>query len=276
MEGATPLFRQNYVPGISGGPRQRLRVTLQTAQPFGVRLIPRTDFGLSIPAGFLAVAALMELGFSRARATLIVVLGGCVLAVIAELSHGITGEFIIWPAAAARAFGLAVGAFIALVIVPYTVRLGELTRVRLFIAAYAAVMIGWLWRPFVLRLSPSAIAEQLSLPHWMPMRAFGDNLNVFDVGQIIELGFLFVPFGALLEAWPARDRGAFRWLLPAVWFSALLVTGQIFMQPRTFDITNFLIMVAGSWIGWWIARRAGVPRHGTWLPEKNSNAGLAA
>ncbi|HEY4133404.1 MAG TPA: VanZ family protein [Gemmatimonadaceae bacterium] len=267
MEAATPLFRQDYVPGIFGGPRRRLSVTLHTAEPISFHLIPRTDFGLSIPAGLLAVAALMELGMSGGLAAVVVSLGGCALAVIAELAHGITGEIIVWPAVVAHAMGIAVGAVLALVVMPRVAKLSELARVRLFFVAYAAVMISWLWRPFVPRTSMAAIAEQLSRPHWMPMRAFGENLNVFDVGQIIELGFLFVPLGALLETWPARDRGWMRWLMPGVWFSAVLVFGQVFIAARTFDITNFLIMVAGVWIGWWIARRAGVSPHGTWLPD---------
>lgn len=267
MEGLTPLFRQAYAPGIAGGPLQRLRITLSIATPVSFTSIPRSDFGLSIPAGFLAVAALMELGASRLSATVLVILGGSSLSVLTELTHGATGALIVWPAVTALALGMSVGAVIGALTVPHLTRLNELTRVRLFVAAYAAVMIGWLWRPFVARTSASAIAEQLSRQHWTPMAAFGAIQSPFDIGQILQLGFLFLPFGALLEAWPARDRGAMRWLMPGVWLAATIAVGQIFIAPRTFDITNFLIMVAGAWVGWWIARRAQVPRRGTWLSD---------
>jgi glycopeptide antibiotics resistance protein len=266
IEGAAPLFRQDYAPGISGGPLQRLRITLAIA-PVSFTPLPRSDFGLSIPAGFLAVAALMELGLSRWLATTLVVIGGVALSVSTELAHGATGELIVWPAVTALALGMAVGAVLAALTVDRFSRLHELTRVRLFLAAYAAVMIGWLWRPFALRTSASAIGAQLTRPHWTPMAAFGGSGSPFDIGQIIQLGFLFIPLGAMLEAWPARERGTLRWLMPGVWLAAIIVVGQMFIAARTFDITNFLIMVAGAWTGWWIARRAGVPQRGSWLPD---------
>jgi glycopeptide antibiotics resistance protein len=265
MEGSAPLFRQEYVPGISGDPLQRLRIALASADPFSIAAMPRSDLGLSIPAGFLAVAALMELGIPSAVAMLLVMAGGAVLSVSTELAHGATGEVISWPAVAALTFGMSVGAIVAPMIVPRVMRLRELTRVRLFIAAYAAVIVGWLWRPFLPRTSLAAIAAQLSLPHWTPMAAFGGSGSPFDIGQIIQLGYLFVPFGAMLEVWPARDRGAMRWVLPGVWLAAIIGIGQMFIAARTFDITNFLIAVSGVWLGWWIARRAGVAARGTWL-----------
>src|SRR6185503_17766709 len=96
-------------------------------------------------------------------------------------------------------------------------RFTGVARIRLFVAVYAAVLIGWLWRPFIPRLSREAVAEQLSRPHLIPMAAFGTSGSVFAVGQIIQLFFLFLPFGALLEAWPARESGWLRWLMPGVW-----------------------------------------------------------
>jgi hypothetical protein len=53
--------------------------------------------------------------------------------------------------------------------------------------------------------------------------------------------------------------------MPGVWLAALIEAGHIMIAARVFDITNFLIMVAGVWMGWWIARRAGVGPRGTWL-----------
>jgi glycopeptide antibiotics resistance protein len=268
IEGVLPLFRQAYVPGVSGPPLTRLRTALAFARPVTFTPLPRSDFGLSIPAGFVAVAALMELGVSRWVATVLVVLGGSVLAVVTELAHGAVGALIVWPAVFALSLGMSVGAVVAALTVRRFLRVDELTRVRVFIGAYATVVVGWLWRPFAPRASWPAIAAQLTRPHWIPMAAFGGGGSPFDIGQIIQLGFLFIPLGAMLEAWPARERGLMRWLMPGVWLAAIVGAGQIFIEGRTFDITNCLIMVAGVWIGWWIARRAGVPRRGTWLAQR--------
>jgi glycopeptide antibiotics resistance protein len=266
MEGATPLFRQTYAPGTTGGPLHRLHLTLGTAEPFSIGMVPASDFGLSIPAGCLTVAALMEFGISRVAATIAVALVGSAVAFASEIAHGTTGEVVVWAAAAAHALGLIVGALIAAVFLPRIVRrFTGVTRIRIFIAAYAVVLIGWLWRPFRPLVSSVQLAQQLSLPHWIPMTAFGRSGSVFAVGQIIQLFFLFLPLGALLEAWPARESGWMRWLMPGVWLALFIAAGQIFIAARTFDVSNFLIMIAGVWMGWWIARRAGVPRCGTWL-----------
>lgn len=264
IERAAPLFRQVYAPGAAGGPLRRLRLTLATAAPLSTPL-PRSDFGLSIPAGFLAVVALVELGLSRWLATALVVIGATAISFAAEVAHGTTGELIIWSGPVSQSLGFLVGACAAVAVIPRILRLAEDTRARLFVVAYGAVMIAWLWRPFFPRTSSAAIMEQLSSSHWIPMAAFGGSGSVLDVAQIIQLGFLFVPFGAMLEAWPARDRGSLRWLMPGVWLAAVIVIGQVFIAGRMFDITNFLIMIAGVWMGWWIARRAGIPRQGNLL-----------
>lgn len=266
MEAGTPVVRQGYISVASASPIDKLRATLAAAGPLSFASVGASEFVLSIPAGFLAVAALMELGMSMAIATALAVIVGGAVSFVFEASHGVSAEIIFWGAAAARAVGIGVGAVLGAVVVPRVARLDELTRVRLFIAGYAAVIMGWLWRPFIPR-SLSAIAQELPIGHWIPMATFGGSGSFFDVGQIIELAFLFVPFGAMLEAWPAREHGALRWLMPGVWLSALVAFGQLFIGARVFDITNFLIMVAGVWMGWWIARRAGILARGTWLPD---------
>ena len=268
VEGATPFFRQDYLPDRAGGPIHRLHLTLAAARPFSFSAMPWTELVLSMPAGFVAVAALAEFGLSAGGAAVLVAILGIVISVGAELAHGTTGVYIVWSAVVAHALGVALGGVAAaLWLRPLAARFSGRARVRVFIAAYAIMLAGWLWRPFLPRESGAALAEQLSRPHWMPMSVFGGSGSAILVGDTVQFFLLFFPFGAVLGAWPARERGMMRWLMPGVWLALLLAFGQLFVQARSFDVTNLLIMIAGVWLGWWIARRAGIPRRGTWLAD---------
>jgi glycopeptide antibiotics resistance protein len=265
MEGVAPLFNQEMVTQ-AGGPLTRLRVTLGTAPALSFASVPFTDVVFSLPAGFLGVAALAEFGVARNTAAIILGVGGTALAFLSEISHGATGEEIIWGAALAHSIGIAAGAVIAMYRLPsITQRYRGVSRVRAFLAAYTAFLIVWIWRPLLPRWSPSAIVENLSVSHWIPMSALGQRGDVFTVAKVIQLFALIMPLGALHAAWPARHHGRLRWVLPVVWLSAVLALGHAFIDERFFDITNFLIMAAGAWLGWWIARRAGIPERGTWM-----------
>ena len=266
VEGATPFFRQDYLPERAGGPFHRLRLTLAEARPFALSSLPWTELVLSIPAGFVAVAALTEFGLSAGIATGGVAVLGIVVSVSGELAHGTTGVYIVWSAVAAHALGVMIGGVIAFFSLrPIVSRFTGRARVRVFIAAYAIMLAGWLWRPFIPRMSAGGIGEQLSTPHWMPMAVFGGSGSAILVGDTVQFFLLFFPFGALLGAWPARERGLMRWLMPGVWLALGLAFGQVFIRARSFDVTNLLIMIAGVWLGWWVTRRAGVARRGTWL-----------
>ena len=265
MEGATPLFRQEVIP-VGGGPLTRLRHTVGAATPLTLGSIPMGDLVLSIPAGFLAVAALAELGASRTAAAIGVAIVGTVLAFGSEVAHGATGEVIVWGAVVAHALGIACGAMVATAFLPaITQRFRGAARVRVFLLAYAAVLAAWLWRPFVPRGSFAEMADQNTREAWIPMASLAARGDVFTVGHVMQLFFLMLPVGAVLGAWPVSERGWLRWVLPAVWLSALFELGHIVIAARTFDVTNALIMIAGAWVGWWIVKRAGVPKRGTLL-----------
>jgi VanZ family protein len=264
MEGVAPLFRQEMV-AQAGGPLTRLRNTLASAPALSLSSFPLTDVVLSVPAGFLGVAALAEFGLSRTLAAVITTIVGVLVAFLSEIAHGTTGEIIIWGAALAHAIGIAAGAVIAAIALPaITQRYRGVSRVRAFLAVYVAFLVVWIWRPFVPRWSLSAIVDGF-VNGWVPMAALAMRGDVFTVGKVIQLFALMMPLGALHGAWPARHRGPMRWVLPVVWLSAVLAFGHVFIDERLFDITNFLIMAAGAWLGWWIVRRADIPERGTWL-----------
>lgn len=265
MEGLAPLFRQEMVGG-GGGPLARLRTTLASAAPFSLEAMPITDTIFSIPAGFLCVAALAELGLSRAQSSVVAAIIGVAVSFLSETAHGATGEAITWAAAAAHALGTVAGAAIAGFALPaITQRLRGAERVRAFLIAYVLFLVVWIWRPFVPRWPLSTIVTDLTIQSWIPMSALSQNANVFGVAKVIQLFALLMPLGAIHAAWPATHRGPMRWVLPVVWLSAILTLGHMVIAERLFDVTNFLIMVAGAWLGWWIVRRAGVPERGTWL-----------
>lgn len=271
MEGLAPLFRQEIVTA-AGGPLTRLKTTLASAAALSFSSFPLTDVVFAVPTGFLGVAALAELGVSRAAAAVIVAIGGVLVAFGSEVAHGATGEIIVWGAAVAHATGIIVGVLIGALALPWiTQRYRGVARARAFLAAYVVFLVAWIWRPFALRVSLSSIGDQL-LGGWIPMAALAQRGDVFTVGKVIQLFALMMPLGAFHGAWPARHRGPMRWVLPAVWLSAVLSLGHAFIEERLFDITNFLIMAAGAWLGWWIVRRAGIPERGTWLSPNRREA----
>lgn len=263
MEAFTPLFRQQYLPYVAGGPLTRLRTTLLFAQPASLSTIPLTDLLLSIPAGFLSVAALAEFAISRPAAAVVAAVIGLVLSIAGELLHAATGELVVWGAVVAHGAGIAAGALLASASLPaITQRWRGAARARAFYIAYAIIMMIWAWRPFTPRWRPSWIALQLRKEAWIPMLALAQRGDVFTVGHVIQLFSLAMPLGAVMEAWPLRRSGWLRWVLPAVWLTAVLEIGHIFVESRTFDVTNFLILSSGAWMGWWIVRRAGVSEKG--------------
>jgi VanZ family protein len=267
-EGIAPLLRQEYLP-VYGGPLTRLRATFAAAAPLTLGSIPVTDLVFSIPAGFLGVTALTELGLSRSSAAIAMSVGGVTLSFLAEVAHGATGEVIVWGAAVAHAVGMIGGAVLAHAFLPaITQRFRGVRRARLFLLVYVAFLLVWLWRPFVPRWPLWSGFASLTVESWTPMNGLAQRSDVFSVAKVIQLFGLLMPVGALLGAWPVRKRGPLRWVLPAVWLSAVLALGHIMIDERTFDITNFLIMVAGAWLGWWVVRRAGVPERGLLLDPR--------
>jgi glycopeptide antibiotics resistance protein len=262
MEGATPLFRQERLP-VGGGPLSRLRQAIAMAEPVSIWTMPLTELVLSVPAGFLSVAALAEFGIERWTAVGIVAAIALPLSLIAEAAHGATGEVMSWGAMVAHGGGIIAGAAIAAAALPaITQRYRGVARARAFAVAYVVTLAVWSWRPFIPRTSFSEVVADFALGHWIPMSALAVRGDVFTVGHVIQLFALAMPLGALLAAWPVRHTGWWRWILPAIWLFAAFEIGHAFIAERMFDITNFLILVAGAWMGWWILRRAGVPERG--------------
>ena len=262
-EAFTPLFRQGMVPYVYGGPVIRLRTALLFTPPFSIWRIPRADLLLALPAGFLAFAAIAEVGVATATTLIAVAVLATALSFLAEIAHGSTGELVLWEAVFAHAAGMTIGAFIAWRSLPaFMRRFREERRAGVFFIAYALTMIAWSWRPFIPRTGHAEILAEFSREHWIPLRSLALRGDIFTVGHVVQMFALTLPLGAMLAVWPLRERGALRWVLPVVWMAAVLELAHGLIAGRTFDVTNFLIQGAGGWMGWWLVRRAGFTAQG--------------
>jgi hypothetical protein len=178
----------------------------------------------------------------------------------------VAGEPIIWGSAIAHAVSVAGGAWCGAWMLPkLTTHFRGRERPKLLLVAYLLLVLYWSWRPFYPDFSADSMREQFSAAHWIPLQALSVRVDLFSVTDIIAQFLLYLPIGALLAVWPLRERGAWRGLLPAVYFSIVLELGKIVVAERFFDVTHILIQVAGAAIGWIVVRRSGFRVYGeTW------------
>jgi hypothetical protein len=88
-------------------------------------------------------------------------------------------------------------------------------------------------------------------------------VDVFSALHVAQQFLLYVPLGALLAVWPLRRSGRLAALRPGIWLAGLIELGHIVVAGRTFDVTNFLLALAGLAIGWIAVRRCGYEPYGT-------------
>jgi VanZ family protein len=231
IETAVPLFRQDEVFGSSGGPIARMSIALASFSWRSLLDLPIEDFFLFLPAGMLAVAALVEADLGYAAARTRVVVYGAALALLAELLHGPNGQPII------------AGAVIRLL---------------------ATLIALWALRPWVPEFLP--LSERLSADWWVPLAALGGRMDVFSVADVVGPFCLYLPLGALLAVWPWRRTGWLGNLWPAVWLAFGTEALQLVVQGRFVDVTDPLIQLSGAIIGWTIIRRAGYHPYGESQP----------
>ena len=263
LEAVFPVLRQTVLPGAQGGPLARLAVSLQHFEVGSILAIPWFDIVLVAPAGAFAVAALVEASRGYATAAWLTVLGGSLLMILAELAHGPLGQSIQLGAIVSHVAGLAVGAWAAAWFLPrLSRRLRGPDRPLVLLVLYAALVLLWVWRPFLPDIDLQAIAAQLSLGRLVPLRSLGDRMDLYSVADVAELFLLFLPLGSLLAVWPLERRGAWSFFLPALYLAIGIELGQIFLAERYFDVTDILVAGSGAVIGWLVTRRAGFAPYG--------------
>jgi glycopeptide antibiotics resistance protein len=262
-EAATPLFRNNQLPWVPGGPLAWMREGLAYSTPLAWEQVPLADVLLVAPAGFLIVMALAEGGRATAVAWRLTAGVGAVLLLGSELAHGVIRLPIRWEAVATQAAALGLGAWAAHRWLASLSRgLRGPARAQAWFAAYAVLLLLWGLRPFYPVMSVSALAAHFTAARLVPLQALAERTDVFSVVHVAQQFLLYLPLGAVLAVWPLRRAGRWSHLWPAVYLTAAVEVGHLVLVDRTFDVTNVLIAAAGLAIGWILVRRAGFLPYG--------------
>jgi len=269
FEASFPLMRSGK-PGAYGGPAARLAWSLRHLWLGTIGQLPLFDVLLFLPAGFLAVLALVEAGEGYGPAARWTALGGLAVAVVGEAAHLILAQPFVLGAIVVHAAAVAAGAWIAGHTVPaMTRRWRGRRRPILFLVAYMCVLALWSWRPFDLQLPASSVPGGLSWRRLLPMASLGMRADLYSVSDVTVSFFLFVPVGCVLAAWPPRRRGLASGVLSAFGLALLLEAGQLFVASRFVDVTDALVTFAGAAVAWAVIREAGYPVRGTLLDEES-------
>jgi len=266
-EAATPLFSSEPLQNLEGGPFTRLSILLRLSLPLSAGEIPMLDVPLLIPAGFLAVMALAELGWNQRRAWLVVATLSALVVIPLHVLHGALGIPVRWEAAATDVIAIAFGAWAAQRwLAPITQLLRGSARARAAIFAGALALVAWGWRPFLPKTDFRSIAEQILPSHFVPLASLAMRADIFSALHVAQQFSLYLPLGALLAVWPLRRTGWMAHLLPGVLLAAGIEIGHIVILERFFDVTNALLAWSGLLVGWIVVRRCGYAAYGEALP----------
>jgi glycopeptide antibiotics resistance protein len=273
LEAVTPLLRQERWADAWGPPGQRFAIAFRRLDPASWSQLGAIDLLLFVPAGFLAVTALVELGWSYRRAAPTVAIVGVIASPLLELLRGAGGFILAYGPMVTHAVGFAAGAGLAAWSLPWLTRTvrGRFRPLGL-LAVYGLIVLVWWTRPFYLERSLAGIAENLSPERFLPLQAYRDRFDLHSAADATIAALLFLPLGTLLAVWPLRRSGPFRGLLPGVLLALFAESLQIVLAARTFDLTDVLIASAAMGVGCALARRAGYAPYGELLPAVSPQA----
>jgi len=261
LEAAVPLFRQDEVAGVAGGPLARLRTVAAAFQWRSLLQLPAGDFVIFLPAGVFAVAAFAEAGIRYPVARRRTIALGAGLALLAELLHGPNGQPMVAGAVLVHASAVATGAWIAARFLPaWSQAWRGAARPRWVLRGLAVLIALWALRPWVPEFLP--VSGRLSPDWWVPLAALGGSMNVFSVVDVIAPFCLYFPLGALLAVWPWRRAGWMAHLWPAAYLAITTEALQLFVRGRFVDVTDPMVQFSGALIGWTVIRRAGYRSYG--------------
>ena len=262
-EALAPLFHSAPLPMMQGGPLSRLTIALDAAFPLSWREIPVVDLALFGAAGFLLVALLRERGRSFQQAVAVVAIGGAGVVLGSHVVHGAFSLAIRWEVIATDTLAVALGAAAAeRWLAGITRAYRGASRARLAFVAYAVLLVLWGWRPLSIETRWNVVAAQVNSVALTPLQSLAERFDVFSVLHVMQQFLLYVPLGALLAVWPLRRAGRLAHLRSGVWLAAIIELGHIVVAGRTFDVTNFLLALAGLSVGWVAVRRCGYEPYG--------------
>lgn len=265
-EALVPLFRQATPPGAYGWPLSRMAAVLRDFRWSSVTELPLADFPLFLPAGFFAVAALVESGRPYRGSATRVALAGVALAFLLEVAHGFLGLRLQLGAAVVHALAVATGSMLAVGLLPrFSRSFRGRARPQVLALLYVGLIALWILRPYVPTTDTGTIVTELGRRWWLPLGAHRIRVDVFSVVDLVTGFMVFLPAGALLAVWPVRLRGALSGFLPLVYLAVTLELAQFLLPTRTVDATDILVQSAAAAVGWTIARRAGFRVYGSML-----------
>lgn len=263
LEAWSPLLRQERYGDAWGSPWRRFGVAISRLELSTIRELPLFDVLLFAPAGFLAVAALVELGWHYRRAAVTVSVVGLVAVTVAELSRGFIGFILSWGPIATHAAAIALGAVAAVrLLPPFTRKARGAERPLALFLLLAVLVVLWNGRPFYFEQSFAAIGEKLNIYRFMPLQAYRERFDLHTAADAMIPALLFLPIGALLAAWPLQRKGFWHGVVPGVVLACFAEALQIIVVGRTFDVTDILIMTGALGMGFLLARRAGFKPYG--------------
>jgi glycopeptide antibiotics resistance protein len=262
-ESLAPLDSAPTLQISARDPLQRVLFALRSAtlQPWD--RVACIELALCVPLGVSLALALREFGWRRA-ATLITSIAATGIAVaLVELTHGLQLVPVQWEAVVARTSGIALGAMLALGGERRLRDFDALSHARAAVAITAGVILLWMWRPYDFRPTPAAMLHALDQAALIPLQGFPARSALYGVARVIQLASLGFALGALLCVWPVGTRGWRRYIWPAAPVAALAAAGQAAIEGRQVDVTNALLLFAGTWLGDAVLRRAGFRPYGS-------------
>jgi len=268
LEAIMPLFWHDTLPGGYSWPLSRFAVSAAAFRWSSLLSSTISDLPLFFPAGALAVAAVTEFGLDPRAAFRRVAPAGVAVALVAELTHGFLGMEMLAGSFLLRSAAIVTGAWVGARLLP---RLGSAppgpARARRFLLGYALVLAAWAWRPFLPEWSAWPVRAKLARPWYIPLASSEYQLDLLSVVLVCAPFFLYLPFGAMLAAWPVRRRGILAGPGPAVLLALMLEMVQLVIRERQPDVTDFLVAASGAIVGWAIVRRAGYAAYGELFPR---------
>ncbi|HEY0777697.1 MAG TPA: VanZ family protein [Gemmatirosa sp.] len=271
LEAFSPLGRPDRVPGAWGGPERRWSAALAYAAAHAGDFPAPVDLVLFAPAGALVTLWLMERGMRRWHAAALVATILVASWAVAELLRGFSGgDMLVW-AVALHGIASTGGAAAAAVWSRHVDRThGPVARPAPYLLpAFAALVLAWSWRPFVLVTSWRAVAGALRPEAFIPLAELAEIMSVHSVADVGVGALLYAPLGAWLAARAAAaggtdSTGGLRALWPGVVVGLAAECGQIVIAGRTFDVTDLLVQWAGVLVGAvvWRAAQARARTHG--------------
>lgn len=270
LEAFSPLGRPDRVPGAWGGPARRWAAALEYAGAHANTWPAWSDALLFAPAGALLTLWAMERGVRRAEAALLVAAGLAASWALAEVLRGGSGGDMLGWAVVVHAAASAAGAGAAAWWAGRAARGPRAVPARAAnaaLAAYAALLVVWSWRPFIPVGSWREAAAKLTPAAFTPMAQLAADMAPHSVADVGVGALLYAPLGAWL-AYRAADRGGagaggLRALWPGLAVGLLAEGGQIVLAGRSFDVTDVLVQWAGLLVGAtvWRAAAARVRTH---------------